>query len=321
MFDSIRTRLTLLHVVTLALVLICFSVVVYVLLSRHLYSRLDSDLQSTVNETGLSLTNDLNHSQTETEAASFALDEHIGPRQAAAIFDSEGRLISENPALGNIHATLPSPDSIPTEQARLYTIPVPGSAERRVAVQRIKHGDAGRSYLIVVSRPLDRVTNELKTIRLILSLAVLVALLLAGGGGWFVARRSLAPVMDMMEQARRISAENLEERLPIANPHDELGRLASTFNELLARLNESFRQQRRFMADASHELRTPLSVMQTATGVTLKKENRHEIEYRDALRIIDEQVRRLTRIVEEMFTLARSDAGDRSLQYLSLIHI
>jgi heavy metal sensor kinase len=117
----------------------------------------------------------------------------------------------------------------------------------------------------------------------------------------------------MTQKARRMSAENLEQRLPITNANDELGRLAATFNELLGRLDESLSQQRRFMADASHELRTPLSVMRTATGVTLEQEQRSESEYRDALRVIDEQARRLTRIVADMFTLARADAGRRTL--------
>src|SRR6266542_1824770 len=90
-------------------------------------------------------------------------------------------------------------------------------------------------------------------------IAVPVALLLAGLGGFFLARKSLAPVVAMSEQARQIGAENLERRLPVANPRDELGQLASTFNELLARLDASFDLQRQFMADASHELRAPLA--------------------------------------------------------------
>jgi heavy metal sensor kinase len=148
----------------------------------------------------------------------------------------------------------------------------------------------------------------------LLYVIVPASLLLSGVGGWFLARRSLSSVVAMSERARRIGAENLEQRLPVANPRDELGRLASTFNELLARLNESFSHQRRFMADASHELRTPLSVMRTATDVTLEREGRTEGEYRDALKIIDEQARRLSRIVEDMFTLARADVGQQGLR-------
>ena len=140
-------------------------------------------------------------------------------------------------------------------------------------------------------------------------IAVPLALLLAGLGGFFLARKSLAPVVEMSERARQISAENLDQRLPITNPGDELGRLAGAFNELLSRLDASFKLQRQFMADASHELRTPLSVVRTATQVTLEMKSREESEYRDALATIEDQTRRLSRIVDDMFTMARADSG------------
>jgi len=114
-----------------------------------------------------------------------------------------------------------------------------------------------------------------------------------------------------------MSADNLEERLPIANPRDEFGRLAATFNELITRLDASFDQPQQFMADASHELRTPLSVMHTAAEVILEQPRRTESEYGDALAMMDAQTRRLTRIVEDMFTLARADTGEHPLQQSS----
>jgi heavy metal sensor kinase len=152
----------------------------------------------------------------------------------------------------------------------------------------------------------------------ILIVAVPFALLGVAAIGWFLARKSLAPVVAMSERARRISAENLDQRLPVVNPRDELGQLATTFNELLARLNDTFaqqqrafEQQRQFMADASHELRTPLYVMRTAGEVTMDQEQCEASEYREALAMINQQTRHLTRIVEDMFTLARADAGQR----------
>jgi heavy metal sensor kinase len=145
-----------------------------------------------------------------------------------------------------------------------------------------------------------------------------LALALAWIGGWFLARKSLGPVVKMSEAARRMGVDKPEQRLPIANPRDELGQLAVTFNELLSRLNAAIAQQRQFMADASHELRTPISVMNTTAQVTLEKTRRDEAEYRDAITIMAEQTRRLARIVEDMFTLARADAGRRELQKASL---
>jgi heavy metal sensor kinase len=304
----------------LALVLIAFSLAVYALLSAILYDSLDTELGATVDGTNLSLVHEVVvEGKSVKEAAASVLDEHIAPKQAAAIFDSDGNLIAEDTAQGNIHATIPSMSLVPQTDAELYTIPVGNPAEdRRVAFKRVDLPEARGAYIIVVNQPLDVVRRELRLFRTILALVVLAALVLTGAGGWFLARRSLAPVVQMTERAYRISAENLDERLPLTNPHDELGRLAATFNELLARLDDAFGLQRRFMADASHELRTPLSVMRTATGVTLEKGERNESEYREALQIIDEQARRLTRIVEDMFMLARADSGRRSLDFHDL---
>ncbi len=313
MFDSIRTRLTLWYMGVLALVLILFSIGIYVMLARNIYRDLDSNLNATIDEATVSVLRKMRDGESAVEAGRYALDEHIGPRQAAAIFDENGSLIAENTALNRIHAPAVTLQSIPADQARLYsTTENSESDRRRVIVKRVTASPA-KTYAIVISQPLDRVIKELKRIRLILMSSIIGALVLAGLGGWFLARTSLASVVQMTEQARRMSAENLTQRLPIGNPHDELGRLAATFNELFGRLDESLSQQRRFMADASHELRTPLSVMRTATGVTLEQEQRSISEYRHALKVIDQQVQRLTRIVTDMFTLARADAGRRAI--------
>jgi signal transduction histidine kinase len=113
----------------------------------------------------------------------------------------------------------------------------------------------------------------------------------------------------MSEQAARINAENLDQRLTVSNPRDELGLLAASFNELLARLASALDIQKQFMAEASHELRTPLSVMLTTTQVTLEAPNRIESEYRDAFATLSDQTLRLSRIVNDLITLARVDAG------------
>jgi signal transduction histidine kinase len=114
----------------------------------------------------------------------------------------------------------------------------------------------------------------------------------------------------MADRARKIGFENLSGRLPVANPRDELGRLAETFNELLGRLEAAMMQQRQFMADASHELRTPVATARTAANIALQQPHRTEGDYRETLVIVEEQTARLSRIVDDMFTLARADAGN-----------
>ncbi len=140
-------------------------------------------------------------------------------------------------------------------------------------------------------------------------IAVLLALLVSIPAGYLLARESLDPVAQMSAQADRIGAENLHERLPVLNANDELGRLARTFNALLDRVANAFEQQRRFMADASHELRTPVAIMRGEAEVALSAENRTRDEYRDALEIVRDAGDRLTRTVNDVFLLARVDAG------------
>src|SRR6185436_18402999 len=107
-------------------------------------------------------------------------------------------------------------------------------------------------------------------------LAIPLALAAAAIGGLLLARKSLAPVVEMSDTASRISSKDLSQRIPVSNPKDELGKLASTFNRLLGRLEESFTLQPQFMEDSSHELRTPIYVAHTAAQVTLGHDGRSE---------------------------------------------
>jgi heavy metal sensor kinase len=120
-------------------------------------------------------------------------------------------------------------------------------------------------------------------------------------------------VVTMSAQAGRIGAENLDKRLAVKNSKDELGQLALSFNDLLDRLDQSFERQRRFVADASHELRTPVAILFGEADVTLAQSTRTTEEYRESLSILRGEARRLKHIVEDLFTLARADAGQHPL--------
>jgi heavy metal sensor kinase len=135
-----------------------------------------------------------------------------------------------------------------------------------------------------------------------------LALLLAGGGGWLLARRALAPVDRMTEAARRISAEHLVERLEETGVGDELDRLAATLNAMLGRLDDAFRQIRQFSADASHELQTPVTILKGELEVALRTPRSPEV-YQRHLRSALEEVERIARLVDGLLLLARADAG------------
>ncbi len=315
--DTVRTRLTLWYTCVLALVLVLFSAGVYLLVAHKFSARLDAQLQNKVEGATRLFVHEKDEGETDQYAALSSFRKLYLPNDAVAFFDAKGRLLAEKRLGENITASLPD-SALESTDDRLEFSTLPGTSDlpdgMRVAAYRISASSMKAPCFVVISEPLTDLADDLNLLRGIFYIAVPTSLVLTGLAGWFLARKSLAPVVVMSETARRISAENLEERLPVANPRDELGRLATTFNQLLGRLDQSFSQQRQFMADASHELRTPLTVMLTASEVTLDQPHRKESEYREALAIFGEQTRRLARIVEEMFTLARADAGQRELE-------
>jgi heavy metal sensor kinase len=159
-----------------------------------------------------------------------------------------------------------------------------------------------------VARSEEGLRRELRELSLVLVLSFPVALGIAGFGGYALARSVLAPVSRMTDQARMITAEQLGQRLPVVNPHDELGQLARVFNDTFARLERSFDQLRRFTADASHELRTPLTAIRSVGEVGLRGHH-DERAYREVIGSMLEESDRLARLVDSLLTLSRADGG------------
>jgi two-component system OmpR family sensor kinase len=314
MFNTIRARLTLWYASVLTSVLVAFSLGVYFLLSQALHQRVDASLQSIIDIARTSLTHDAQEGQSRDDAARTTVEELSGPQQAIAIFDADGRLLGAG-GWDDFEPRLPGP---PAESFQVYTVPEDDDDDEhiRIASQRVLTGASGPGYIVLAGQSLEPVEDELESLREILWYVVPVAVVVAGLGGWAIARHILQPVSAMSRRARTITAQALGARMPVVNPTDELGGLAQSFNDLLGRLEESFATQRQFMADASHELRTPIATSRTAVSVTLKQPHRDEAEYRDALRIVEDQTWRLTRIVDDMLTLARADAGEYPLRII-----
>ena len=316
MFESVKARLTLWYVGILTLLLLIFSAGVYALLWQNFMERADGVLRSVNNATIASLGKELSETGLDEVAARDTVKALASSEHTLAIFDEAGDLLAERPAAGLDLFPLPDLRSVKVGESRVFTVASKdgGNESRRVVITRVALAPMQRQYAVVISRSLTPLLGELATDRGILFVAVPLGAILAGTAGWFLARKSLAPVLAMSAQAHHIGVKNLDERINVANPRDELGRLAGTFNELLSRLSGAFQIQQRFMADASHELRTPISVMRTTASVMLSKDHRSEPEYRDAMTIVEAQARRLTRIVEDMLRLARADSGQLSLE-------
>jgi heavy metal sensor kinase len=162
-----------------------------------------------------------------------------------------------------------------------------------------------RPVVIQVARSELPMRENLRDLAVILILGLPVAVAIAGFGGYTLARRALAPIERMSDRARHITAENLSARLPIDNPDDEMGRMATVFNETLGRLEGSFEQMRRFTADVSHELRTPLTAIRSVGEVGLRG-HRDEAAYRAIIGSMLEEVDRLAGLVDRLLTLSRA---------------
>jgi len=167
-------------------------------------------------------------------------------------------------------------------------------------------------FEIIIAQDVTSTIKNIHNLAVILMAGIPLALIMAVLGGYFLAGRALAPVKAITKKASEINAESLSDQLPVQNPGDEIGRLASVFNDTFARLDSSFQQLRRFTSDASHELRTPLTSIRSVGEVALQGPmNRKSCQ--EAIGSMLEETERLTQLVDSLLTLARGDAGKANL--------
>jgi heavy metal sensor kinase len=166
----------------------------------------------------------------------------------------------------------------------------------------------GQEFVVVVLAPVEPIDRDLGRARGILLTAGPVALLLSAGLACWLARKALAPVDRLRRATESITADRLDRRLEAANPHDELGLLTQTINAMIARLERSFTEIRRFTADASHELRTPLTALRTQVEVALGKPL-PPAELQQLLGSVLEELVRMSRLTDQLLALSRRDAG------------
>jgi heavy metal sensor kinase len=170
-------------------------------------------------------------------------------------------------------------------------------------------------YIVQVGTSMESVERLLNRLLLVLLVSMPIALAVSLAGGWFLAGRALRPVDAITLAAQRIAAGDLTQRLNVPPSPDEIGRLATTFNNMIARLETSFRQIRQFSSDASHELRTPLTVMKGETELALRRP-REAGDYTVVLESNLEEIDRMTRIVDELLFLSRADMGEVKMEHL-----
>ena len=311
---SIRVRLTLWYGSALALILVLFAVSLYLVMSRALREQVDASLD---------------------EAAAVAirtLGEHrFGP---FLIFEDLSQDFPEIALLDKFFQIFGPAGQVTIQSANIQSREIPlsqpsfrASLEGHSTFETVQFENGVPLRLLSVPiRQGDRLVNILRvgtslqsTNRMLhrllvgLYIASPLALLVSLGGGWFLAGRALRPVHAITKAAQRIAAGDWTQRIRTPHSNDEIGQLASTFNDMIGRLEVSFRQIRQFSADASHELRTPLTITKGETELALRRPRQAE-DYRAVLESNLEEIDRMSRIVDELLFLSRADLGEIKLK-------
>jgi len=303
---SVRVRLTLWYAAAMVVVLGVYAAAVYAFLSRSVSQSLDERLRadyfwvaSTVDEGPDGMIMPVPQVDLLLEAE----------QPWVQIWTTSGVLL----LLSNDEARrrpIPEAQTLAEMGGERITAFTAGTVPVRVLSRPsyIRH----RPVIIQVARSELPMRENLRDLAVILILGLPLAVAIAGFGGYSLAKSALAPIERMSDRARHITAENLSERLPIDNPDDEMGRLASVFNETLGRLEESFEQMRRFTADVSHELRTPLTAIRSVGEVGLRG-HRDEAAYRGIIGSMLEEADRLAGLVDRLLTLSRAETHQGTL--------
>jgi heavy metal sensor kinase len=327
----IRVRLAIWYAGVLAVFMITLGIAGYVVVRRGAVSALDESLTEAATAVAEAIALVIAQGRGVDEAVPLVLDQVSFRDLTVAVLDRQRNVLigpspedSTQAAAEDSSAVVEVPlDSVHVaddtlaavlarvghKRAAYATVDGAGGPVRVLALAREL---GGRSLVIGAAHSLRGQRRFLHGVELALVAGMPILLLLATAGGYLLARQSLRPVAMMTERAARIGAGNLHERLPVSRPADELGRLALVLNELLGRVSTAFEQQRQLIADASHELRTPVAILSSQTELALARERSPE-ELRKALVAVHDEAGRLHHVVEDLFLLARANAGERLL--------
>ncbi|MEQ1679801.1 MAG: ATP-binding protein [Nitrospira sp.] len=312
----LRVRLTLWYGTALALVLIIFSVVLYAITARSLRDTVDESLEDTAMTAVRSLEERGFLPLISEEELLSQFPELTRIDKFFQIFSPSGTITIRSPNIKQHEVPLSRTalDATFAGQKIFESAKYPKEPPLRlISVPIVYRGNL--LYIVQVGTSMESVGETLQRFLVLLVVAIPIALAVSLAGGWFLAGRALRPVDKITLAAQRIAAGDLSQRLSMPAAHDEIGRLADTFNNMIGRLDTSFRQIRQFTSDASHELRTPLTVMKGETDLVLRRPRLLD-DYKSVLESNLEEIDRMTRIVDELLFLSRADMGEVRVESL-----
>ncbi|MBI1765832.1 MAG: heavy metal sensor histidine kinase [Acidobacteria bacterium] len=312
---SLRYKLALYYLVILSLVLMVCGLAIYGYISRSLVNTIDQSLDHQVQKleqiAKLSTYDSPNDEPNFPPGGEPEAENEVVPlaMHLMQVINERGEIKTESYAhpQNEVAADLAALQRLAPDRTYHDTVVMPGGEALRLATRRTK-GHDGADFYVRLGYSLAALQQARKRLLLIFGIVIPLALLLSGAGGLVLANQALRPVDSLTKAAEQIGAGDLTERVPVPEKMDELGRLASTFNHMIARLQAAFERQKQFTSDASHELRTPLAVMRGELEITLRRERSPE-EYQRTLGSNLEEIIRLSRLVEDLLMLARADAG------------
>lgn len=308
----IRGRIALFGAAVVAVTVVIFSVVVYAVVERSLVSQQDSTLTRRGDTAWATIVRSGGHFAPLRQF--LPADLNASPEVFLQIFEPNGASVFSSGKIDGIDPQYPSSllSTVPFDHGVLETTQPQNGPLMRAYVRSL-----GSSGYVLVGQPLFGIQNLLNDLRLFLLAGVFLSLLGAGAASWFVAGRALRPLDAMANTAEDIGeTQDLSRRLPVGSTNDEVGRLQRSFNQMLRQLEDAYQRlrsaliaQRRFVADASHELRTPLTTIRGNVGLLLKRDDITSEDRVAALNDIAGESERMSRMVQDLLTLARADAG------------
>jgi heavy metal sensor kinase len=250
------------------------------------------------------------HGIVELELSEIIAGEYVIPRSGHYYRVMKGnRLLAASPSLVDGNFTFaPTGDFTNARNSEEKYISATGPTGEPVRVLQYHYLAFGTTFEIILAESLAGGLGMIDTFRRFLLITLPLGILVLSISSWWIIRTGLKPLARFSATIETITHENLDEQLDTNQTVRELSRLSSSFNAMLSRLNLIFESQKRLVADASHELKTPLAVISTQCDVTLQRERSPE-EYVEAIRSIRMETRGITRLVNDLLSLARLDAG------------
>ena len=303
---SITWRLTLLFAVASSVVLLALGMVIASSVEKH-FEDLDMEvLGGKMELTRHALTSVKSHD--DLQGLAQQLDDSLVGHHGLEVM-----VISANQTVifATHHASFPSQlvvSSLSQTPYRPVLWTLAGQSYRAIAAELPTGTNNGARVMVAVATDIAHHQIYMRSFLQTLWLFVAGAALLTGVLGWAAVRRGLAPLRTMREQAQGVSAQQLDQRLPVASVPTELAELAQSLNDMLARLQEAFMRLSDFSSDIAHELRTPVSNLMTQTQVALSK-TRNADEYRGILESNAEEFEHMTRMISDMLLLAKAENG------------